>query len=155
MQVDHAATRSQGGLGIGLTLVRNLVEMHGGTVEARSAGLGKGSEFVVRLPLSVGDRDPSTEQDHGKRQEAAPASGPPTPGGGRQPGRRRQPGHAAALAATRSGSPTTAPPPWRWPGDYRPDAGVPGHRHAGHGRLRGGPAAAAAARPGGKSCWRR
>lgn len=51
VQVDHAATRSQGGLGIGLTLVKNLVEMHGGSVEARSDGLGHGSEFVVHLPL--------------------------------------------------------------------------------------------------------
>ena len=42
--------RSQGGLGIGLTLVKTLVEMHGGSVEARSAGVGHGSEFVVRLP---------------------------------------------------------------------------------------------------------
>jgi CheY-like chemotaxis protein len=40
----------QGGLGLGLTLVRRLIEMHGGSVEARSAGLGKGSEFIVRLP---------------------------------------------------------------------------------------------------------
>ncbi len=53
-QVDHAATRSQGGLGIGLTLVKNLCEMHNGSVEARSAGLGKGSEFTVRLPISTG-----------------------------------------------------------------------------------------------------
>ncbi|HZU36375.1 MAG TPA: ATP-binding protein [Gemmataceae bacterium] len=51
VQVDHAATKSQGGLGIGLTLVRNLVEMHRGTVQVHSAGLGMGSEFVVRLPL--------------------------------------------------------------------------------------------------------
>jgi len=42
--------RSQGGLGIGLALVRGLVELHGGTVRARSAGLGQGSEFIVRLP---------------------------------------------------------------------------------------------------------
>jgi two-component system CheB/CheR fusion protein len=49
-QVDATPGRSQGGLGIGLTLVRTLVEMHGGTVEARSAGAGQGSEFVVRLP---------------------------------------------------------------------------------------------------------
>jgi hypothetical protein len=40
-------------LDIGLTLVKNLVEMHGGTVEARSPGLGHGSEFVVRLPISA------------------------------------------------------------------------------------------------------
>ncbi len=42
----------QGGLGIGLSLVRSLVGLHGGSVEARSEGLGKGSEFVVRLPLA-------------------------------------------------------------------------------------------------------
>ena len=50
-QVDRSLERSQAGLGIGLTLVRRLVEMHGGTVEALSEGLGHGSEFVVRLPL--------------------------------------------------------------------------------------------------------
>ena len=49
-QVDQSLERSQGGLGIGLTLVKRLVEMHGGTVEAKSAGPGKGSEFIVRLP---------------------------------------------------------------------------------------------------------
>lgn len=52
-QVDRSIDRSQGGLGIGLTLVRRLVEMHGGTVEATSAGLGQGSEFIVRLPLAI------------------------------------------------------------------------------------------------------
>jgi two-component system, sensor histidine kinase len=50
-QVDRSSQRSQGGLGIGLTLVRSLVSMHGGTVEARSAGSGAGSEFVVTLPI--------------------------------------------------------------------------------------------------------
>jgi len=50
-QVDATLERSQGGLGIGLTLVRSLVEMHGGSVQAFSEGRGKGSEFVVRLPL--------------------------------------------------------------------------------------------------------
>ncbi|HET6338307.1 MAG TPA: ATP-binding protein [Polyangiales bacterium] len=48
----HAKERSQGGLGIGLTLSRRLVEMHGGTIEARSEGEGCGSEFIVRLPLA-------------------------------------------------------------------------------------------------------
>jgi PAS domain S-box-containing protein len=52
-QVDHTLERSQGGLGIGLTLVKRLVELHGGTVEARSDGLGRGCEFVVRVPLAA------------------------------------------------------------------------------------------------------
>jgi signal transduction histidine kinase/CheY-like chemotaxis protein len=51
MQVDRSTRRSQGGLGIGLTLVRSLVGMHGGSVEAKSEGPGLGSEFIVRLPL--------------------------------------------------------------------------------------------------------
>jgi len=50
-QVDRSLERSQGGLGIGLTLVKRLVEMHGGSVAAKSAGQGQGSEFVVRLPI--------------------------------------------------------------------------------------------------------
>lgn len=51
-QASPALDRSQTGLGIGLALVRGLVSLHGGTIEARSAGVGKGSEFVVRLPLA-------------------------------------------------------------------------------------------------------
>ena len=50
VQNRHTQDRSKGGLGLGLTLVRTLVELHGGTVEARSDGDGRGSEFVVRLP---------------------------------------------------------------------------------------------------------
>jgi signal transduction histidine kinase/ActR/RegA family two-component response regulator len=53
-QLDRTYNRAQGGLGIGLTLVRSLVDMHGGSVEAKSDGPGQGSEFVVRLPLAVG-----------------------------------------------------------------------------------------------------
>jgi CheY-like chemotaxis protein len=55
MQVDRSNRRVQGGLGIGLTLVRSLVEMHGGSVEARSDGPGTGSEFIVTLPAIDGD----------------------------------------------------------------------------------------------------
>jgi PAS domain S-box-containing protein len=49
-QVNSAVDRAEGGLGIGLALVRGLVALHGGRVEARSEGLGRGSEFIVRLP---------------------------------------------------------------------------------------------------------
>ena len=50
-QADRSLEKAQGGLGIGLTLVKRLVELHGGTVDARSDGPGRGSEFVVRLPI--------------------------------------------------------------------------------------------------------
>ena len=49
-QVESSRTRAQGGQGIGLALARGLVEMHGGTIQARSEGVGKGSEFEIRLP---------------------------------------------------------------------------------------------------------
>jgi CheY-like chemotaxis protein len=52
VQGDETLDRSEGGMGIGLTLVRSLVEQHGGSVHASSGGLGKGSEFVVTLPLA-------------------------------------------------------------------------------------------------------
>ena len=51
-QADRSLERSQGGLGVGLSIVQKLVELHGGTVEAFSEGLGKGSEFIVRLPVA-------------------------------------------------------------------------------------------------------
>jgi CheY-like chemotaxis protein/two-component sensor histidine kinase len=60
-QVDRSLDRSQGGLGIGLTLVRRLVDMHGGNVHAFSDGLGEGSEFVVRLPAMDVKRQPLSE----------------------------------------------------------------------------------------------
>ncbi|HZI26665.1 MAG TPA: GAF domain-containing sensor histidine kinase [Gemmatimonadaceae bacterium] len=53
VQARQSVARSQGGLGIGLSVVRRLVEMHGGSVEARSEGTGKGSEFIIRLPILV------------------------------------------------------------------------------------------------------
>ena len=52
-QVDESVERSHGGLGIGLSLVKNLLELHGGSVQVRSEGAGKGSEFTVRLPLAA------------------------------------------------------------------------------------------------------
>ncbi|CAN5157146.1 hypothetical protein BH10PLA2_BH10PLA2_07490 [soil metagenome] len=56
-QVSRSLDRSDGGLGIGLTLVKRLVEMHGGSVAAESEGLGQGSRFIVKLPLSDDGRD--------------------------------------------------------------------------------------------------
>jgi CheY-like chemotaxis protein len=56
VQVDRSFEKTSGGLGIGLTLVRRLVEMHGGTIQARSAGTGTGSEFIVTLPAVVSPR---------------------------------------------------------------------------------------------------
>ncbi len=59
-QVDRTLERSQGGLGIGLTLVKQLTELHGGTVAADSSGLGRGSEFIVRLPVAIEVAEPET-----------------------------------------------------------------------------------------------
>lgn len=62
-QVDRSLERSQGGLGIGLTLVRRLVDLHDGTIEARSDGPDQGSEFIVRLPLIPQPLEPPTAKD--------------------------------------------------------------------------------------------
>ncbi|CAG4890334.1 hybrid sensor histidine kinase/response regulator [Paraburkholderia gardini] len=58
VQSENSLERSEGGLGIGLPLARTLVDLHGGTIEAFSAGLGQGSEFVVMLPLLPADQVP-------------------------------------------------------------------------------------------------
>jgi two-component system CheB/CheR fusion protein len=76
-QGDHSLERSRGGLGIGLTLVRSLVQMHGGSVEALSEGPGRGSEFVVRLPLA----------DDAAPEPAAKAAAPPVEAGSAGPRR--------------------------------------------------------------------
>ncbi len=65
-QVEGEARRAQGGLGIGLALVRTLVELHGGRVEARSEGPGKGSVFIVRLPLALDRGADRTEAAQGR-----------------------------------------------------------------------------------------
>jgi PAS domain S-box-containing protein len=65
---------AQGGLGVGLTLVKSLVELHGGRVEARSEGLGKGSEFVVRLPaLNEQPQAPATGETSQEKEGPSPA----------------------------------------------------------------------------------
>ena len=78
-QVDRSLEKSQGGLGIGLTLVRRLIELHGGTIEAKSAGQKTGSEFVVRLPVMTADG--SGQPQHTEASESA--------GGSRQTAKRR------------------------------------------------------------------
>ncbi len=71
-QVDRSLERAQGGLGIGLSLVRRLVESHGGTVEARSAGVGQGSEFTVRLPVLVEEPRPAPQPRPSEQRPARP-----------------------------------------------------------------------------------
>ena len=73
-QVDASASRERGGLGVGLTLVRQLVALHGGSVEGKSDGLGHGSEFEVRLPLLT-----DSEVSNARRKEEATGSRPLTP----------------------------------------------------------------------------
>jgi CheY-like chemotaxis protein/two-component sensor histidine kinase len=74
-QVDRSTGASRGGLGVGLSIVRNLVTMHGGTVEALSEGPGRGAEFVVRLPVL---------------SASAPASNPPESATPTRPAPRRR-----------------------------------------------------------------
>jgi CheY-like chemotaxis protein/nitrogen-specific signal transduction histidine kinase len=69
-QADRSLDRSQGGLGIGLSLARSIVEMHGGQVEAASAGLGQGSEFTVRLPL-LAEATPQSGRESATRTGSA------------------------------------------------------------------------------------
>jgi signal transduction histidine kinase len=77
-QLDRRTGRHQGGLGIGLALVRQLVEMHGGIVSASSEGPGKGSEFLIRLPLSI-ERSSSNEAQDGEAGAVMPPQKPLEP----------------------------------------------------------------------------
>jgi two-component system CheB/CheR fusion protein len=72
-QGDHTLARSEGGLGVGLTLVKRLTEMHGGRVEVRSDGPGRGSEFIVRLPVLEWTPVPA----EGRGDDAARPPAPP------------------------------------------------------------------------------
>jgi CheY-like chemotaxis protein/two-component sensor histidine kinase len=83
-QVDQSLDRSGGGLGLGLSLVRSLVELHGGSVEARSEGPGRGSEFIVRLPMARGA---------GARSEPGPTADAP-PAAAERPARESAPTRA-------------------------------------------------------------
>jgi CheY-like chemotaxis protein len=72
-QIDSQSSRTEGGLGIGLSLVKGLVELHGGTTEVASRGVGKGSEFIVNLPLPAANVDAA-------QGDSAPAVSYSTPG---------------------------------------------------------------------------
>ncbi len=133
VQSDGSLARTDGGLGVGLTLVRSLIEMHGGWVEATSPGLGQGSEFVLRLPAPLSS-EAALPEVPAPATAPRPAAGA---GGGGQHRRRREPGDPAApleprrqrgarrlhgarrgaRAATRGGPPRHRPPrPRRLPG---------------------------------------
>ena len=118
-QADRSLDRSQGGLGIGLTLVRRLVELHGGSVAAASSGLGQGSEFVVRLPIgAVGFMERGGMGPRPSRLPSPPVR--PNRNGCSSltttwRGRRSWPG-CSKPADTRPRWPTTA----RWPSRSRP-----------------------------------
>lgn len=73
-QADASSTRSHGGLGLGLSIVKQLVEMHGGSCRAKSPGVGKGSTFIVLLPVRVTQED---EAELGPRQHPHAAMGRP------------------------------------------------------------------------------
>jgi len=70
-QVDHSLARSGGGLGLGLTVARRVLDLHGGRIAAYSEGLGKGSEFVVRLPLAAVLSEPKSVPDSVETDMAA------------------------------------------------------------------------------------
>ena len=100
-QVDRTLDRSQGGLGIGLTLVRSLVDMQGGSVKAHSAGRDQGSEFVVRFPV-LADRELALPSHGGGRDpRRRHRRGPARAGRRRQSRRRRYDGHHPAAVRMR------------------------------------------------------
>jgi CheY-like chemotaxis protein len=71
-QVKSAQDRSEGGLGIGLALAKGLVELHGGNIEAQSAGIGRGSQFIMHLPRRAHDIESTSDRTRGRHVPAAP-----------------------------------------------------------------------------------
>ena len=120
VQLNRDMRRSQTGLGIGLTLVKQMTEMHGGSVAVWSAGAGQGSEFTITLPLAVtvGDRArPRGSAEPVQRASRSRSSSPTTA--------RTAPTAWRSCSrppVTKSSPPTTAAPPSNSPNDHRPDA---------------------------------
>jgi signal transduction histidine kinase len=114
MQAERPVDRSEGGLGIGLTLVRQLIELHGGSVEASSEGAGRGAEFIVRIPClgSTARRQPrprTRRRGRGAGYAARHvASWLPTIG------TAESMAMLLRLSGHEPGSPSTATPPRRW-----------------------------------------
>ena len=107
-QGDSTSTRRHTGLGLGLALVRHLVELHGGTVEASSAGEGQGSTFTVRIPVAITREEPGPARgarapDRGDDgvDAGTNTTGPADPGRGRRPRRPRSGGHDARQCGRR------------------------------------------------------
>src|SRR5206468_6030065 len=81
-QADASSTRALGGMGLGLAIVRHLVELHGGTVEAESAGEGKGTTLRVRMPFRVAAHEASGPERAHEAAAETPAGGEFAPLGG-------------------------------------------------------------------------
>ena len=150
-QADSSSTRPHGGLGLGLAIVRHLVELHGGSVDVASAGEGKGATFTVRLPLQAGDRRARGAAAPGHRRPRAPALGGRRPRGRGRGGRARADPHDARAARGRRRHRGLRPRGAGRPGSRPSRRAAERHRDAGHGRLqlhaRGARAARGPGRP--------
>ena len=150
-QERQALDRTQGGLGLGLTIVRSLAELHGGTVEAASDGRGQGSEFVVRLPAAAAARRAAattgagTRADRASRRHAAGVAVLVVDDN--EDAAEMLAGVRAAASATACGSRSTARRRCSVAREMSPRHRAARHRAAGDGRLRAG-AAACASCPG-------